>query len=68
MLCEMDMYISTRCQASVIAVSTCIAQMLQHTAKGVTHKGKSQTVNVESLIKNSFAMACAVLETDEQVG
>jgi len=55
-----------RCQASVIAVSTCIAQMLQHTARGVTHKGKPQAVNVESLIKNSFSMACVVLETEEQ--
>ncbi|XP_005095118.2 ADP-ribosyl-[dinitrogen reductase] glycohydrolase [Aplysia californica] len=53
-----------RCQASTIAVSTCIAQMLQHTAHKQT--AKSGSLNVDSLIKKSYELACSVLETEEQ--
>lgn len=50
-----------RCVAATIAVSTCIALMLQHTSES-----KKQKLNVNHLIQKSYDHACSVLETDEE--
>ena len=56
-----------RCQASVIAVSTCIALMMQHTESGVNSEGKIKPLCVNSLIEKCYKLASTVLETDEHV-
>ena len=56
-----------RCQASCVAVTSCIALMLQHNAKSYSSKGKTTPQNVKTLIAKSYEKACTVLETEEQV-
>lgn len=55
-----------RCQASCVAVTSCIALMLQHNAKSYSSKGKTTPQNVKTLIAKSYEKACTVLETEEQ--